>query len=151
VSEGGSQQVEITLSSGALPEGAHLAEIIVTSNDPTNPVVTVPATLTVEPDVMDTPWLGEGLNLRNVPNPFNPSTEFRFNLPREADTEVRIFDLRGSLVRRISVGVLPAGPATVTWAGQNEAGARSASGTYFSRLYLDGRQEGKTLKISLVK
>ena len=150
--EGGSQQVEVTLSSGSLPVGEYLAEVIVTSNDPTNPVVTVPATLTViDPGVSDTPWLAEGLNLRNVPNPFNPSTEFRFNLPREADTEVRVFDLRGALVRRISAGILPAGPATVTWAGRDDTGARAASGIYFSRLYLDGSQEGKTLKISLVK
>jgi flagellar hook assembly protein FlgD len=59
--------------------------------------------------------------------------------------------LRGALVRRISAGILPAGPATVTWAGRDDTGARAASGIYFSRLYLDGSQEGKTLKISLVK
>ena len=152
VPEGGSQQVQVTLSSGSLPLGEYLADIIVTSNDPANPVVTVPATLTVvDSGASITPGFPEGLNLRNIPSPFNPSTECRFNLPREADAEVRIFDVRGALVRRISAGVLPAGPATIGWAGHNETGAQAASGVYFSRLYLDGTQEGKTLKISLVK
>ena len=151
ISDGGSRQVEVTFSAGSLPDGEYLAEVIVTSNDPNNPVVTVPATLTVDSGVSDAPWVLAGLDLRNVPNPFNPSTEFRFNLPRQADTEVRIFDLRGALVRRISAGVLPAGPANVTWAGRDDTGANAASGTYFAQLYLDGKQEGKTLKIGLIK
>ena len=124
---------------------------MVTSNAPASAAVSVPVTLTIDSGVSNTPYALEGLNLRNVPNPFNPSTEFRFNLPREADTEIRIFDLRGALVRRISAGALPAGPATVRWVGRDDSGARAASGTYFFRLYLDGRQEGNTLKISLVK
>ena len=32
-------------------------------------------------------------------NPFNPRTEISFTLPAAADVQVRLFDLRGRLVR----------------------------------------------------
>ena len=92
-----------------------------------------------------------GLQLRNAPNPFNPMTEFRFNLPRAGETEIRIYDVRGAVVRRVSGGVMAAGPAKLQWAGHDGHGREVASGIYFYRLYLEGRQEGKTLKMTLLK
>ena len=78
-------------------------------------------------------------------------TEFRFNLPRAGEAEIRIFDIRGALVRRVVGGVMPAGPTHLKWAGRDDGGRRVASGIYFYRLYLDGRQEGGTIKMTLVK
>ncbi len=101
--------------------------------------------------ISDVPGRLAGLQLRNAPNPFNPMTEFRFNLPHTGDAEIRIFDIRGAVVRRVTGGVIPAGPATLRWAGRDNSGREVASGIYFYRLYLDGRQEGKTLKMTLVK
>ena len=92
-----------------------------------------------------------GLQLRNAPNPFNPMTEFRFNLPRAGKTEIRIYDVRGAVVRRVSGGVMAAGPAKLPGAGHDGHGREVASGIYFYRLYLEGRQEGKTLKMTLLK
>ena len=92
-----------------------------------------------------------GLQLRNAPNPFNPMTEFRFNLPRAGKTEIRIYDVRGAVVRRVSGGVMAMGPAKLQWAGRDGRGREVASGIYFYRLYLDSRQEGKTHKMTLLK
>jgi hypothetical protein len=102
-------------------------------------------------DLSDVPGQLVGLQLRNAPNPFNPMTEFRFNLPRAGEAEIRIFDLRGALVRRVVGGMMPAGPTRLKWAGRDDGGRRVASGIYFYRLYLDGRQEGGTIKMTLVK
>jgi hypothetical protein len=102
-------------------------------------------------DLSDVPGQLVGLQLRNAPNPFNPMTEFRFNLPRAGEAEIRIFDIRGALVRRVVGGVMPAGQAHLKWAGRDDGGRRVASGIYFYRLYLDGRQEGGTIKMTLVK
>ncbi len=101
--------------------------------------------------VTDVPWQLAGLDLHNVPNPFNPSTDFRFNLPEGGKTVVRIYDLRGAMIREIDGGVMPAGPARVRWAGRDAHGSEVASGIYFYRLFLDGRQLGETRKMSLVK
>ena len=101
--------------------------------------------------ISDVPGQLAGLQLRNAPNPFNPMTEFRFNLPRTGQTEIRIYDVRGAMVRRVSGGVMVAGPSKLQWAGRDERGREVASGIYFYRLYLDGRQEGTTLKMTLLK
>ncbi len=89
--------------------------------------------------------------LRNVPNPFNPMTEFRFNLARSADVEVRIYDVRGRSVATLTAGTMSAGAQALTWRGQNDAGNALNSGVYFYRLLTDGRDAGRVGKMSLLK
>ncbi|MBM4131636.1 hypothetical protein FJ250_11525 [bacterium] len=96
-------------------------------------------------------WLIEGLRLRNQPNPFNPSTDFRFNLAAGGDTRLLIYDARGTLVQEIEAGQLPAGPAQLTWNGVDRRGQVVASGVYLYRLIQDGRQLGGTRKMVLLK
>ena len=99
--------------------------------------------------VSDVPHALAGLQLRNVPNPFNPLTEFRFNLPRSADTEIRIYDVRGALMHRVQGGVMAAGPAMLRWAGRDEQGRAVASGVYFYRL--SGNDFSQTSKMVMVQ
>jgi hypothetical protein len=82
------------------------------------------------------PWAGAGLKLRpNSPNPFNPSTQIRFELGRdETRVQIEIFDLAGRRVRRLVDGALSAGPQTAVWDGRNDAGRTVASGVYPLRL-----------------
>jgi hypothetical protein len=106
----------------------------------------LPGTLTDAP-----PTLAADLQLHNVPNPFNPGTEFRFNLPQAGQVEVHIYNIRGVRVNRLVAGLLPVGPATLAWNGRDRAGASVASGAYFYRLFLDGQQLGSVRKMTLVK
>ena len=46
---------------------------------------------------------------------------------------------------------MTAGPATLVWRGRNNSDEQVASGAYFYRLYLDGRQEGSPRKMLLLK
>ncbi len=92
-----------------------------------------------------------GLDLRNRPNPFNPSTEVSFNLERAGAVAVLVYDLRGVLVRTLDAGNLAAGPAVVVWNGLDQSGLEAASGTYVVRLTQDGRQLGPTRKMVLLK
>jgi hypothetical protein len=71
---------------------------------------------------------------QNVPNPFNPSTELRFELPAAGRVQLSIYDIEGRLVRRLVDGVLEAGPHAERWDGRDQAGRDVASGIYFSRL-----------------
>ncbi|HPF70018.1 MAG TPA: FlgD immunoglobulin-like domain containing protein, partial [Candidatus Krumholzibacteria bacterium] len=75
---------------------------------------------------------------QNRPNPFNPSTEIRFSLAKQGDVTVTVYDVNGRLVRTLVAGVLPAGPHAVTWKGDDDRGARAASGLYFCRLQAPG-------------
>jgi alkaline phosphatase len=71
---------------------------------------------------------------QNYPNPFNPQTTIAFNLPRNEQVRLNIFDVQGHLVRTLVDGVRGEGQHTVVWSGDDNAGQRVASGTYVYRL-----------------
>lgn len=70
----------------------------------------------------------------NVPNPFNPSTLIRFDLPTAARTDLRVYDLRGRLVRTLVAQDMPIGYHSVRWDGTNDQGAQVPSGVYIYRI-----------------
>ena len=80
----------------------------------------------------------------NFPNPFNPSTTFRFALPEQARVELTVYDLKGRLVTRLLREVRPAGVHELRWEPRN-----LASGTYLVRLVTPGF--ASTRRVSLVK
>jgi hypothetical protein len=86
---------------------------------------------------------------QNHPNPFNPSTAIRFELTREAEVTLAVYDIDGALVARIAHRRYPAGSHEVRWNGTDAQGHRATSGVYFYRL-LSGNIE-LTRKMVLLK
>ncbi len=77
----------------------------------------------------------------NVPNPFNPLTHVRFDLPHPARVQLDIYDVAGRRVRRLVAGeAYPAGRHEAVWNGRDDAGQSVAAGVYISRLQADGEQ-----------
>ncbi|HUV36273.1 MAG TPA: FlgD immunoglobulin-like domain containing protein, partial [Patescibacteria group bacterium] len=70
----------------------------------------------------------------NFPNPFNPATTIRYNLARPTYVELRIYDVRGALVRTLVSGHQAAGEKQATWDGRLDSGVTAASGVYFYQL-----------------
>lgn len=70
----------------------------------------------------------------SFPNPFNPSTQLRFELAQAAHVELAIYDVRGRLVRSLANGRLPGGAHSRRWDGQDASGRPVASGVYLARL-----------------
>jgi hypothetical protein len=70
--------------------------------------------------------------LGNYPNPFNPSTTIQYETATTADVSVRIFDLRGALIRELVHSSQPAGVHQVAWDGTDGKSGRVSSGVYFS-------------------
>ena len=75
---------------------------------------------------------------QNYPNPFNPSTEIRFTVNRAGKGSLRVYNLRGELVRSLLEGTLRAGPHVLTWDGRDAVGDPAATGVYLYRLEVDG-------------
>ncbi len=73
-----------------------------------------------------------------VPNPFNPRTQIRFELPASGNVRLDIYDLKGRLVVSLVNELLEAGLHEVTFNGQDKSGQNIASGIYFSRLSYAG-------------
>jgi hypothetical protein len=68
------------------------------------------------------------------PNPFNPRTEFRFELERPGDVELQIVDVRGAVVRTLRRRDLAAGAHAIAWDGRDERRQEVPSGIYCARL-----------------
>ena len=73
----------------------------------------------------------EIFQVRNFPNPFNPSTKIAYQMPQRGWLTIKVFNVRGELVRTLKDGVVPAGPGAVVWDGTDNRGASSSSGVYF--------------------
>ena len=70
----------------------------------------------------------------NFPNPFNPTTTIRYQLPGRAEVNLKIFNVLGQEVVALQNGAQPAGNYEIAWDGRNTAGKIVASGLYFYRL-----------------
>jgi flagellar hook assembly protein FlgD len=84
-----------------------------------------------------------------APNPFNPMTQIRFELPASGPVDLRVFDARGQLVSVLRTEDMAAGRHEVVWNGTDRTGRVVATGVYFARLQT---REGTLLeKMMLMK
>ena len=77
--------------------------------------------------------------LANYPNPFNPETWIPYHLAETSDVRLRIYDMDGSVVRDLKLGLQDAGFYTsrsraAYWDGRNNRGEKVSSGVYFYQL-----------------
>jgi hypothetical protein len=90
----------------------------------------------------------------NYPNPFNPETEIKFDLPEPARVKIVIYDLLGREIVNLFDGMKEAGYHSVRWNSGNQRGNKLSSGIYFCRINLrgeSGQQYNKVLKMLLTK
>jgi hypothetical protein len=83
----------------------------------------------------------------NVPNPFNPTTEFSFVLSQSGPVSLRVYTLRGELVRTLVAGDMQAGAHTLTWNGQDDQGRQAASGGYIVRFVAPDRTQSRNITL----
>jgi aminopeptidase N len=76
----------------------------------------------------------------NFPNPFNPKTTIRFDLPKAGLTKLAVYDVTGRLLRTLHDGRLAAGSHAIDWDGRDDAGKDAAAGVYLYRLLADGHE-----------
>jgi FlgD Ig-like domain len=70
------------------------------------------------------------------PNPFNPTTSFRFKVNTAGPVKLQIFNLNGQLVKTLVDGELLPGVHQKQWSGRNQNGYTVASGVYWYRLQI---------------
>ena len=86
---------------------------------------------------------------QNFPNPFNPTTTLRFDLPEVSDATVTIFNMLGQKVRVFNMNDTPAGYHSVTWDATNDLGEQVGAGVYLYQL--QAKDFVKTRKMVLLK
>jgi len=72
---------------------------------------------------------------QNYPNPFNPVTQIQIGIPAgfANPVSVKIYDVRGQLVKTLFEGTKEPGTHVFSWDGRNDFGNCVSSGVYFCR------------------
>lgn len=78
---------------------------------------------------------GQFALFQNSPNPFNPATEIRFDLPLSTPVELTVYNVLGqTAVTKLIDTILPAGTHHVMWNGRDSQGRQLSTGLYVYRL-----------------
>jgi len=101
--------------------------------------------------------LPNNMKLNVAPNPFSPYREertiFSFTLPEILSTvTLRIFDLKGRMVRRLMDQVLQSSSGNIIWDGYNDDGKKLPVGVYIVLMQATARESEKVYskKITVV-
>jgi flagellar hook assembly protein FlgD len=83
------------------------------------------------------------------PNPFNPRVSVDWTLPRPGRLTVKVFDVRGALVRTLHDAVATATAGRLAWDGKDEDERGVPSGLYFVETRADGSVDVR--KVTLLR
>ena len=85
----------------------------------------------------------------NYPNPFNPTTTLRFDLPEVSDITLTIYNMLGQRVKTFNMQGTPAGYHSITWDATNDLNQQVGAGVYLYQLQT--KDFVKTRKMVLLK
>ncbi|MCL1826841.1 MAG: C25 family cysteine peptidase [Candidatus Cloacimonetes bacterium] len=101
----------------------------------------------IDPNIVyeedDNPWVDEKdgeieyikLTVHgNYPNPFNPSTSIKFTIPEKSKVSIKIYNIKGQLVKNLKNEIMDTGTHIVQWNGDNDQGKLVGSGIYFIKV-----------------
>ncbi len=85
----------------------------------------------------------------NYPNPFNPNTTISLALAKDSDVTVRIYNVKGQVIKNLLNGKVKAGSHTLQWNGTDDNGSPVSSGIYLVKLQGEGFASSR--KMTLMK
>jgi len=127
---------------GELPIGTHTLQITAQyMAGESLPVSLVIEVVSIEDNIQSP------ITLSNYPNPFNPTTTIRLNIPSGETGTLDIYNLKGQLIKRYSG--LQSGSHDISWDAMDKLGNALSSGLYMYRLKTESRV--LTRKMMLMK
>lgn len=75
----------------------------------------------------------------NYPNPFNPSTVIKFEVPQNQNIKINVYNLLGENVIQLFDGELTAGEHEILWNGKNSSWTNVPSGVYIYQIESHGK------------
>jgi len=87
--------------------------------------------------------------LRVYPNPFNPQTTITFDLFKNSDVAVDIYNVKGQHVKSLCNGQLKSGRQHLVWDGKDKNNRSTGTGLYFARVKTSDAT--RTIKLMLMK
>ncbi len=81
------------------------------------------------------------------PNPFNPITTIKFDLPSSSHVSLKIYDIDGKLIKSLIDSGRESGYHSVEWDGTDNNGQIVSSGVYFYRITSNGLTATKSMTL----
>ncbi len=85
-------------------------------------------------EVTDNVYVNKFYLSQNYPNPFNPETVINFNLIKDVEVSLNIYNIKGQKVKTLITGKLAKGSYPIIWKGKDDSGNSVSSGIYFYKL-----------------
>ena len=85
----------------------------------------------------------------NYPNPFNPTTTLRFDIPEVSNMTLTIYNMLGQKVRFFKMNNIDAGYHTLQWNARNDNGDPVSTGLYIYQMH--SKEFVKTRKMIFLK
>lgn len=152
VAGGASATVDVSVNpAGLTPNRSYSGIISMRSNDADLPLVEIPVQIFIDPStgIISPPVVPRTLRLYpNYPNPFNPLTRIKFDLPTANRVKLMIYNAIGQPVVTLVDEDLTAGTYVREWQGRDSRQQAVSSGIYLVRLRV-GQQLVATQKILL--
>ncbi len=132
--------VPLLVNTAGLQTGTHLANLVIHSNDPDEPITSVPVELIIRGTAVDehgSDRMPQTIALKQSrPNPFSNSTVIPYELPAgvSGEIELTVYNLIGQRIRLLVQREQRPGFYDVRWDGKDDAGRIVPAGIYFYRL-----------------
>ena len=85
----------------------------------------------------------------NYPNPFNPITTIRYDLPNSRDIKIKIIDIMGRTIKSVENSNMTPGRKTFVWDGTNDFGNTVSTGIYFFQI--NAGTDSRNIKMLFLK
>jgi hypothetical protein len=162
IQPGESKTLNLMFDPLSYPQGIYHADLLIESWDKNHQLETkiIPLTFCID-TTTSVEWTDAGrpdeiVLLKNYPNPFNPTTTVQFAVvggegraadggQRTADVSLKIYNIRGQLVRTLVDEPKGAGTHRVDWDGKGDDGKEVASGVYLYELRIGDRSQAKRM------
>jgi hypothetical protein len=79
---------------------------------------------------------------QSYPNPFRNFTTIEYDVPLEQNVVLKVFNIRGQVVRTLVNELKGPGYYSVIWDGANDNGSAVSSGIYFCQMYTPANPNG---------
>ena len=145
IAPGDDEEITVSVDASETADGTYEFDLVIATNDPSNPTVTVDVTVNVggvanEDDAVPTVFALHAA----YPNPFASATTIAYDLPEATHVTIEVYDAVGRRVATLVDAEQAIGRYEAQW------DARSlASGVYLYRI--QAGTYSKTLKMSLVR
>jgi len=153
-----SLMLDLIIDSRFLSEGSFCSYLIIEAEDKNHNLDPFIIPIALKIDTLT--WAEEDFSVQpisfylsqNYPNPFNPCTAILFSVHGSRKTvnspiptSLKIYNIKGQLVKTLVDELKEPGRYVITWNGKNEKGDHVSSGVYFYQLKVGERKVNKKM------